>query len=125
MCLMSWSQSPPDDGPDLVFLSGVRSIGNGIAGMIFRGDLRDLITAATVFEVAKSRMIGIELHDGISIGNGFLEIACDDAGVDVIGKYLSLFSLSICAHNLSPCSGERAIPLVVRAAPAAIFFAQN
>ena len=83
---MSWFQRLPDYGPDLMLLGGIRSIRNGIAGVILHGDLRDLITSRAIFLIAKSRMIGIELHDRVSIRERFVRVDGDHSGIDVIGK---------------------------------------
>ena len=69
-----------------MLLVRIRSIRNGIAGVIVHRDLRDLIAAAAIFGIAESRMIRFELDDRISIGNDFVQIACDDSGIDVIGQ---------------------------------------
>ena len=58
--------------------------------MIVHRDLRDLIAAAAIFRIAKSGMIRIELHDGISIGNSFVQFTGDDSGVNVIREDLWL-----------------------------------
>jgi hypothetical protein len=64
----------------------IRSVGNGIARVILQSDLRDLVAATAILEVPKARMIGIELHDQISIGDGFIRIDSDRTHVDVVGK---------------------------------------
>ena len=67
-----------------MLLGRIRRIGNGIAGVIVQRDLRDLVAAAAIFRIAESRMIRIELDDRISIGDDFVQIACDHSGIDVI-----------------------------------------
>src|ERR1700741_2572929 len=48
MRLMRRPQRAPDGRPNLMLLSGVGSIRNGIAGVILHGDLRDLVAAAAI-----------------------------------------------------------------------------
>src|SRR6185369_5899121 len=86
MLLMRRPQSSPDNRPNLMLTVRIRSVRDRIAGLIVHGDLRDLIAAATIFRIAESRMIRVELNDRIAIRNDFVQIACDDSGVDVIGQ---------------------------------------
>src|SRR5215831_12473330 len=85
MVVMGRTQRLPNDRPNLVFLIGVRRCGNWIAGTIGCRDLSDLIAAAAILSVTKSRVIRIELYDGIAIGNRFIQVAGDNASIDVIG----------------------------------------
>src|SRR5215467_1326707 len=85
MLVMCRTQRLPNDRPNLVFFISVRRSRNWIAGAIGRRDLRDLIAPAAIFGVTKSRVIRIELYDGIAIGNRLIQVACDNAGIDVIG----------------------------------------
>src|SRR5258708_38903461 len=70
----------------------IRSIRDRIARLILQRDLRDLISSLAIIQVPKARMIGIELHDRIPIGNGFVRISGDRAHVDVIGEKLVVLS---------------------------------
>jgi hypothetical protein len=88
--LVRGPQSLPDYGPNLMLLVGIRSIRNGVAGMIVHRDLRDLIAAAAIVGITKSRVIRIELHNCISIGNGFVSVR-DHPYIDVIGEKLLFF----------------------------------
>jgi hypothetical protein len=64
----------------------IRRVGNRIARLILHRDLGNLIASRAVSLIAKARMIGIELHDRISIGAGFIRIDRDHARINVIGE---------------------------------------
>src|SRR6266446_5250192 len=84
MLLMRRLQRFPDRRPNLMLLGSIRSIRNGVAGVILHRDLRDLIAPAAILGITKAGMVRIELHDRISIGNGVVQIARDEAGVNMI-----------------------------------------
>jgi hypothetical protein len=52
--------------------------------MILRRDLRDLIAPAAVLRIAKAGMVRIQLHNGVSIRDGSVQISGDDSGINVI-----------------------------------------
>src|SRR2546423_13252342 len=70
MLLVRWLQGFPDCRPNLMLLGSIRSIRNGIAGVILHRDLRDLIAPPAIFRIAKARMVGIELHNIVAIRDG-------------------------------------------------------
>jgi hypothetical protein len=70
----------------VVLIICIGSIGDGIARAIAHRYLGDLVPSPAILEVPKARMIGIELHDQISIGDGFIRIDRDRTHVDVVGK---------------------------------------
>ena len=80
-----------------MFFLGVRRVGNLIARLKIHRELSDLVAPLPIFAVAKARMIGIELHDRISIGRDFICIDGDQAHVNVVGKE-RLFCLD--SHDL-------------------------
>src|SRR5438067_4433640 len=81
MLLVRGLQRLPDRRPNLMLLGSIRSIRNGVAGVILHRDLRDLIAPAAILGIAKAGMVRIELHDIVSIQNGFIR---DQSPVDVI-----------------------------------------
>src|SRR2546430_14704198 len=85
-----------------MLLISVRSIRNGIAGVIIEGKLCDLIAALAIFLIAKSRMIGIELHDIVPIREPFIHINRDHARIDVIGKQLVCFRIGFYHRDHTP-----------------------
>jgi hypothetical protein len=91
-------QSLPDRSPDLMFFRGVRRIGKLLAGAIIHGNFGNLVPSRAVPRIAKARMIGIELDDGISIGDGLFDICGDGARVNVVGKY---WFVCFDSHNYS------------------------
>src|SRR5260370_29345962 len=65
--LMGRPERLPDRAPHLMFFRGVRRVRNLIARLKIHSELCDLVAPLSIFAVAESRMIGVELYDRISI----------------------------------------------------------
>jgi hypothetical protein len=78
------SERFPDRLPDAVFELGVRSGRDGRAGCVCHGDLRDRVAPRAVIGVAKSRVVGVELHEGVAILDRGVAVCGDHAHVDMV-----------------------------------------
>ena len=67
-----------------MFEFGIRGSGDWCTRLISHCDLRDGITAGAILLISKSGMVGIELHDSIAIGAGFVAVGRYHPYVDVV-----------------------------------------
>src|SRR5215813_5665815 len=88
MLLVGRLERLPDGLPDTIFGLGVRGIGDRLSRFIAQSQPRDLIPAFAIFPVAKTRMVGIELDDGVAVRPGFS--SRDQAHIDMIDQWLLL-----------------------------------